>query len=236
MRAWLLLTLVVLGIAGCSSGVTAYVQIDYVDFVQLGGIQYVNAVTKPSRPLEPADLGAQYGTVKVQLEGSSNPNHRLQDGDAAFLAPGTALFRLKLYRPTFRLAARSGNQLVLYEADSNPKAKVGADLVNIAGQVDYIAINSSVDSVTKVAQIRDPATVARLAMEVEWAPVDQATSSGGAMDYFLDFHLVDGTDLTRAYWLRTGELWRGIRLPANFGKAVLAAVAAAPPVIPQSSG
>ena len=91
-------------------------------------------------------MGTQYGAVKVKLDGSSDPNHRLQDGDAAFLPPGTPLFRLKLYRPTFRLAARDGNRLVLYEADGNPKAKVGADLVDIAGKVDYIQINSSVDS------------------------------------------------------------------------------------------
>jgi hypothetical protein len=43
---------------------------------------------------------------------------------------------------------------------------------------------------------------------------------------FIAFHLTDGTVVTRAYWLDTGELARGILLPKAFGLAIEAAVPA----------
>ncbi len=42
--------------------------------------------------------------------------------------------------------------------------------------------------------------------------------------YFVTFYLVDGTSVTRAYWLNSGELARGILLPKTFGTAAVQAV------------
>jgi hypothetical protein len=56
-----------------------------------------------------------------------------QDGDAAYLEAGSPLYRVDGYRPTFRLGARQDGRLVLFEADTNPRARVGRDLLDLEG-------------------------------------------------------------------------------------------------------
>jgi hypothetical protein len=205
------------------------VTIDWVDVVRLGGITYMAqpAAASSGQQLQPSDLGPAYGLVKVKLDGSQDPNHKLQDGDAAFLDPGTQVYRVTGYRATFRLAARHDGYLVLYEADTNPAARTGADLLDLAGKVSYIGINSATDGTTRLGAIRDSVQVERLVAMVESAPVDQSRQGSGAMGYFIDFHMVDGTDVTRAYWPDAGVLGRGIMVPAAFGAAVTSAVRSA---------
>jgi hypothetical protein len=198
------------------SGVT----IDYVDFVQFGGITYLAAWTSADRPLQGSDLGGVFGTVKVKLAGSQDPAHQLQDGDAADLAPGTQVHQVRGYRPTFRLAARRDGRLVLYEADTNPKAKVGADLLDLAGKVRYIGVNSMSDGHTELAAIRDPGVVLSLIDLVDRAAVDQSKQPTGAPQYVIDFHMLDGTEVIRTYWPDSGELSRGIHVPDAFRLAL----------------
>ena len=200
------------------------VHIDYVDFVQLGGINYVAAWTPPARPLQQSDLGSVYGKVKVKVEGSNDPNHRIVDGDAAFLAPGTGVYAVKGYRTSFRVAATNQGRLTLYEADTNPKARVGADLLDLADKVLYIGVNSETDGRTELAAIKDPAAVRTLVNEVEAGPVDQTRQPGDGAKYFIDFHMDDGTEVIRAYWPSSGEMARGIHVPETFRLAITAAV------------
>jgi hypothetical protein len=209
-------------LAGCGGSA---VQIDYVDFVQLGGITYV-ASSEPAsaHQIEDGDLGTVYGQVRTKLERSQDPNHQIQDGDSAFLSPGTQVYRVNGYRPTFRLAARHDGRLVLYEADTNPAAKVGADLLDLAGKVAYIGINSPIDGTTPLGTVKDPAVVQTTVDLVERGAVDQSAQTDGQTRYFIDFHLVDGTEVIRAYWPETGLLARGIRVPDAFRSIVESAV------------
>jgi NAD(P)-dependent dehydrogenase (short-subunit alcohol dehydrogenase family) len=52
--------------------------------------------------------------VKVKLAGSQDPNHQIQD--AGFLDPGTAVYTMKGYAPSFRLTAYDQGRQTLYEA------------------------------------------------------------------------------------------------------------------------
>jgi hypothetical protein len=130
---------------------------------------------------------------------------------------------VKGYSPTFRLAAQQNNTVTLYEADTNPHARKGADLLDIGGKVQDIGIVSDQDGVTELGAIKDPKRVTALVTMVLEATVDQ-NRQGGNRRYFIAFHLVDGTVVTRAYWLDTGELARGILLPKAFGLAIEAAL------------
>lgn len=213
--------------SGCGGSA---VQIDYVDFVQVGGITYVasGGPAPGSHQLQESDLGAVYGQVKTKLNGSQDPNHRLQDGDSAFLSPGTQVYRVAGYRPTFRLAARHDGRLFLYEADTNPAARFGADLLDLEGKVGYIGINSPSDGTTQLATVKEPALVKTAVALVEQGAVDQSTQPGGRARYFIDFHMIDGTEVTRAYWPETGLLGRGIHVPDAFRSIVETAVTGAP--------
>ncbi len=121
---------------------------------------------------------------------------------------------------TFRLTAYVNHNVLLFEADTNPKAKMGADLLDIGGKVNYIGVNSNQDGTTELAAIKNPKQVAQLVAMVLSAPVDQTHVSQGGPQYFLAFHLKDGTVVIRAYWLNSGELTRGILLPKAFGSVV----------------
>ena len=199
--------------------------IDWVNFVRFGGITYLAASTKPGRELKDSDLGPVFATVKFKLDGNEHdPAYKARDGDAAYLDAGTQVFTVKSYKPIFRLAARLDNQMQLYEADTNPLAHKGADLLDIGGKVIYVGINSPQDGVTQLGAIKDPHEVATLVNMVLQAQVNQKYVSQGSAQYFITFYLVDGTSVTRAYWLNSGELARGILLPKAFGTAVVQAV------------
>ncbi len=196
-------------------------QIDWVNFIRFGGITYLASTLHARRPLQASDLGPQFASVKFKLEGHvQDPHYQAQDGDAAFLDAGTRIYAVKGYKPTFRLTAYVNHNLLLFEADTNPKAKIGADLLDIGGKVNSIGVNSNQDGTTELAAIKNPKQVAQLVAMVLSAPVDQTRVSQGGPQYFLAFHLKDGTVVIRAYWLNSGELTRGILLPKAFRSVV----------------
>jgi len=60
------------------------------------------------------------------------------------------------------------------------------------------------------------------------APIDHTQLVGTPRDLLL-FHLIDGTTVTRAYWLEAGILARDVQgtrlmLPKSFGQAIQAAL------------
>src|SRR5579872_4495796 len=216
------------GLIGCGSAAGGFpatnAVIDWVNFVRFGGITYVAVDTRPGRPLAKSDLGPVFATVKFKLDGNvHDPGYQTKDGDAAFLDAGSKVYTVKGYSPTFRLAAQQDNGLTLYEADTNPQARKGGDLLDIEGKVRYIGIVSEQDGITELGAIKDRGQVARLVDEILQAPVDQKRQ-GGDRRYFLAFHLLDGTVVERAYWPDTGILARGILLPAAFEQAIKAAL------------
>src|SRR5690242_1082967 len=121
-RALLLTALVaslVVGFAGCSL-LQPTVVIDWVTFVGFGGITYLASIDA-GRELQPANLGAQFATVRFRLDGNvHDPSRQTQDGDAAFLDADTPVYRVNGYAPIFRVAAHQDGRIVLFEADTNP--------------------------------------------------------------------------------------------------------------------
>jgi hypothetical protein len=213
------------GFAGCGVSQSNAI-IDWVNFVRFDGITYLASIDA-GRELQPADLGAQFATVRFRLDGNvSDPNYQSQDGDAAFLDAGTPIYRVQGYAPTFRLAAHQGGHIVLFEADTNPRAKVGADLLDIGGKVQSIAVTDDISGGAPVATLVDAHVVATLVSLLLAAPVDQSRQSGDAtVRYFLAFHLADGTQVSRVYLPDAHEVGRGIIVPDAFVSTLATAVA-----------
>lgn len=91
-------------------------QIDWVDFIQVGGTHYV-AGPGSLTTLQESDLGPVYARVKFKVSGNvCDENYKLKDGDAAFLEPGAAIYEVRGYPPNERLAARRNGQILLYVA------------------------------------------------------------------------------------------------------------------------
>ena len=88
---------------------------------------------------------------------------------------------------------------VLYEADTNPFAKTGADLLDIRGNVTTIDILNDDDDLTALATIDDERTVERFVEVVLGAPADQGSFDFDGPRYFLGLRLEDGTSVVRAF-------------------------------------
>ncbi|MHB8597899.1 MAG: hypothetical protein ACYDER_13925 [Ktedonobacteraceae bacterium] len=210
-----------IGLVSCGSGASGAggtsVQIDWVNFIRFQGITYL----ADSQHIAPTLLGPKFAQVKFELEGNVNdPNYHSKDGDAAFLNPGTTVYTVKGYRSTFRLAVYQDGSRVLFEADTNPMAKHGSDLVDIAGKVRSIGVNSAQNGTLQLGAIKDPREVTSLVNMVLSAPVNQQFISSAGTRYVVVFYLNDGTTLSRMFWLKSGELSRGIMLSGAFGIAI----------------
>jgi hypothetical protein len=128
------------------------------------------------------------------------------------------------YRSTFRLAARQDGRLVIFEADTNPRARAGRDLLDLDGKVRRISINSRADGTTELGAITDPRQVAGMDRMLLAGPVDQRVQPTGEQPArLLAFHLLDGTATVRAYDPGDRRVQRGILVPQRFGELIEAA-------------
>ena len=199
--------------------------IDWLDFIYIGGIEYLTIQIEKEPPLQEEDLGAEFGRVAFKYEGNVfDPYYRPKygkDGDAAFLEVGTPVYSVKGYKPEFILAARRNNKLVLYGSDTTPNAEVGSDVLDLEGKVKYIALTSPRDRNTELASIRDQPLIETLVGMVLDAPVDLEAQYDRDSDvYFLVFHLNDGITVTRAYRPEYDLLGGVLQLPREFRTAI----------------
>jgi len=98
------------------SGPSCMAQIEWVDFVQVGSIQYVAAPGSPITVRE-SELGPVIAHVKFKVSGNvCDPNYRPKDGDAAFLGRGTPIYQVNGHPSSQLLAARHDGRIVRYEA------------------------------------------------------------------------------------------------------------------------
>jgi hypothetical protein len=199
--------------------------VDYVNFVKLNGITYTADRPVVGRTLGEGDLGPVHATVRCSLREKLDPTRgEPQDGDAAYLDAGSALYQVRGYRPTFRLAARHDGRLVIFEADTNPRARVGRDLLDLEGKVRRISVNSRADGTSELAAITDPGQMAGMVGMLLGGPVDQRVQPAGEQPArLLAFHLRDGTATVRAYDTADRRVQRGILVPQRFGELVEAA-------------
>lgn len=203
----------------------APIVIDWLDFIDFGGITYLTFRIDKEPPLRAEDLGPEFGKIAFKYDGNVlDPSYRLKngkDGDAAFLEVGTPVYAVKGYKPEFMLAARRNDEFVLYMSDTIPDAKIGSDLMDLEGKVKYIGVRSPKDGKTEIAAIKDQAQIDTLVQMILDAPIDLNTRKYPDSDvYFLAFYLKDGITLTRGYSPQPNLLSGGMQLPREFRIAI----------------
>lgn len=208
------------------------VHVDWPPFIMFDGITY-----RPHRPavgklqLTPDDLGPEFYRIAFELDGRVGGGYLPQNGDAAYLGPGTPIYTIGGYAPWFRLATVRDGRVTLYQASTNPVAQTGADLLDIRGRVRSISINSPEDRRIELASIGEPAMVERLVEMVLTAPVDQDQDldrrDRDGERYYIVFQLDDGTTVSRSFRMESGELSWGIMTPVLFQASILQALAEA---------
>ena len=200
---------------------------DWVHSVQFGGITYLAkgglggpGITEGKRALTIDDLGPELYRVAFRIDGYGGSFH--QDGDATYLNPGTPVYVVKGYSQEFRLGTLEDGEVTLFEADTNPGARIGENLLDIRGKVmsiDVLSTKSSIKVLGTKAEdgedlvlgtINEVRAIERFVEMVLDSPVDQGNRDREGPRYFLSFHLADGTSVGRTLWLESGELSRGI--------------------------
>jgi hypothetical protein len=118
-----------------------------------------------------------HARVRCSLRDKLDPTRgEPRDGDAAYLEAGSPLYQVDGYRPSFRLAARQDGRLVLFQADTNPEARAGRELLDLEGKVRRISVNSRAGATTELGAISDPGQVAGMIGMIGMllgGPVDQ---------------------------------------------------------------
>lgn len=214
--------ILLLVLTACSSPNTLgqAAEIDWVDFIVLNDIHYIGNYHRDNK-LHSEDIQETIGEVKFNVAKNIKvTNYKVKNGDSAYLDKGTKIYRIKGYKPEFRIAVNVEDEWRIYEADTNPKAKKGEDLVDIQNKVKYISINSETDGVTELGSIIEKTKVENMVGMVLAASVNQEFRGNDGQRYFISFHMFDGTDVTRCYWIKSGELARGILLPDDFSNEI----------------
>ena len=193
------------------------VDIYWPHMIQFGGIHYLarwrlpgEATREADRDLTVEDLGPELYRIAFKSDGYVGIGYRYQDGDATYMNPGTPVYSVKGYAPEFRLATLEEGRVTLFDADTNPLAKTGEDLLDIRGKVAAVDVLSEEDARTVFGTIDEESQVKRFVEMVLQSPVDQAHRDHEGPRYFLGFRLADGTSVVRSFWLESGELSRGI--------------------------
>jgi hypothetical protein len=196
---------------------------DYVDFIRFGGVTYEVADHGVGRPIARRDLGPVFARVAARAPATDCRDYSPRDGDAAALAPGAPVHTVKGYRPSFRLAAGRRGHLRLYEASEAAGARVGGDLLDLAGKVRYLSVNSGR---VELARIKGQAQVGELVRRVLTAPVVPTRARAEVRYCHLVFNMADRTAVRRTLFPATGELMPGIQVPREFTDAVEGALSA----------
>ncbi len=180
------------------------------EFVKLDGITYVSMGDMPST-LTAADL-TFYQTVRRRHWPA------VRDGDSVQLEAGTPIYSISGYRTAFRLATKGERGIVIYQAELNPKAEKGGDLLDLGQKLEEITISGSEGR--ELGTITDKAELDELASMILQAPISAANNPGTQM-VALTFSLVDGTFVRKFFWIDSAVLGPpDILLPIDFSTAV----------------
>jgi hypothetical protein len=201
------------------------VSIDWVDIIMLNDIQYIGNYNNGNELTENS-IGDVIGEVEFNVsENIKDSGYKVKNGDAAYLPKGTRIYKLKDYKQEFRIAVNIEKEWRIYEADTNPGAKKGEDLLDIRDKVSSIIISRETDGMTELRAVTDKADMDKMVNTVLNAEVDQSIREQDGERYFISFGLLDGSNVTRCFWIDSGELSRGILLPDEFGIEVKKALA-----------
>jgi len=208
-RAALLVALGVLAVGAGTSTTLDYVTFDRID--------YIRWPDEPGRPLTRADLGIEFATVGCSIGEDVRGCPYGLDAGAAFMPAGTRMYAVRGYATDFRLAAVVGDRILLYQAWLNPRAKVGGDLLDIAGRARAIDVQRGDPAPgNRRVSIKLPRDVEALVDMITHAPVRRpSVHPAGEPYYWLTIWLADGTTLGRPYFADTSELMGGVAVPVE---------------------
>lgn len=201
------------------------------DYIRFDGTVYAVVDRPIGRELNEDDLGPEVAQVEALDDSGIDPCYRSFDNNAGELAPGTTVYEVNGYDPSFRLAVVSDDgRIVLYEATCSFSAQQASDILDLQGRVLCIGAHAPERSLPELGAIRDEAEIERLVDLVLDAPIafdPELVGDPSRADprYWIVFYLNDATTTApRAFWPEDGELAYGIIVPEEFSQAIAEAI------------
>ena len=195
--------------------------VDWIDFVNFGGVHYLGNFDGPGTRVPASALGDPYGRVQVNVsETAVDAMVARADCEAAFLPVGEVLYRVNGYEPRFRIATKDGK---VYQAYSKPTARTAGEFIDIHGKVGSVVVRDFEDN-RQLARITDQAAIDTLTSELESGQFDDSASGDASPRYRIAFQLRDGTTWTSTFSPSESKLWPGISVSDAFTRTILEAV------------
>ncbi len=213
---------------GCPHTLWSFSAVDWAPFVQHEGRTYFEQTVRAGEPqLTEQLLDRTVGTVQCMLgDEVQDTGYRTRDGDAAYLAPGTQLWSVGGFDPGFRLAAASGEGLLLFETWPEAVTGIGRD---VFGDLDAnaigIAVNADVsEGETTIGRIDDPETVRALVADLLDGPLTSDRHDGLGDRYLLEIEFEGAPPVNLVLFVDERRIHPELVVSQQFIDAILAAV------------
>jgi hypothetical protein len=191
---------------GCPDGA-----IDWVDVVMINNIKYQHEFPDPSDEKVPIFLekGRVLGKVTYTMDNHACSDHKMKNGDAAFLEIGTPIYAVKGYPSSLMVMADNKP----YIADQNQKAKTAGELYPLQGLVKNIHIESNQDG----SRIHTFSSTGTQKFLNEWAPLKledydslYKKKSFEEQPVFLEIELNNGVSFRLVYYPNSNTFHSGV--------------------------
>ncbi|MBU8732876.1 hypothetical protein KM915_22960 [Cytobacillus oceanisediminis] len=193
-------------IQDCPDGV-----IEWVDIVMVQDIQYQHHFPEPADEHTPTTIekGKKLGEVTYTMADSACSNHKMKNGDAAYLEEGTAIYEIKGYPSTLAIMANDKAYIV----ETNKKAKTAGELYPLGKLVKNIYIESTEDGSrihTFSQTSKDNFLNAWLNLKLEDIETLHKNGHYEGSHVFIEIELNNGVTFREVYWAESNTFNSGI--------------------------
>jgi hypothetical protein len=185
-------------------------EIEWVDVLMIDDVKYHQPFTvDPDEPLfPPVEKGKPLGEIEYKMADKACSDHKMKNGDAAYIEEGTIVYAVKGYPSSLMVMA---NEKV-YVADENTDAKTIGDLYQIKNLVKNIHLESKEDG----SRIHTFSPAAMEKFLEEWLKLELADSEKMARKntfegnrVFIEIELNNGVSFRQLYWSDTNAFHLG---------------------------
>lgn len=174
-------------------------EIDWVDLLMINDIKYEHHFLEPANEDLPITIekGKELSKVTYRMADSACSNHKMQNGDAAFLKEGTIISEIKGYPTSLIIAANDA----VYVARTNEKAKTAGELYPMDKLVKNIHFESTEDGkrIHTFSQSSKDTFLAAF-YELKLEDVQSLTGKLEGTQLFLEIELNNGVSFRQLYW------------------------------------
>lgn len=192
-------------ISGCPDGI-----IEWVDILMINDIQYEHHYPEAANENLPItiDQGKELGKVTYEMADNACSNHKMKNGDAAYLTAGTVIYEVKGYPSSLLVSANDE----VYVVSTNDIAKTAGELYPMDKLVNNIYIESTEDG-QRIHTFSQSSKEQFLALFSELKLADVETlSQEGKLDgnrLFLGIELNNGVSFRQLYWIDSNTFHNG---------------------------